>query len=198
MPKLGMGPVRRNQLIEAAISSLHDYGYADTTVARIAKKAGVSSGIVHHYFDGKDGLLFATMQHMLRDLRAETLKRLKQAKTPRGRLSAIVAANFAPSQYSPDVMTAWLALYGSARQSSNLTRILRLYDARLKSNLKHAFNQLTGPAKATELAIGVSALIDGVWLRAALFGDVYNRDTAIHLVESYIDSQLPRVRTPAH
>ena len=54
MPKLGMGPVRRNQLIEAAISSLHDYGYADTTVARIAKKAGVSSGIVHHYFDGKD------------------------------------------------------------------------------------------------------------------------------------------------
>jgi len=40
-----MGPVRRNQLIEAAISSLHDYGYADTTVARIAKKAGVSKPI---------------------------------------------------------------------------------------------------------------------------------------------------------
>ena len=196
MPKLGMGPVRRNQLIEAAISSLHDYGYADTTVARIAKKAGVSSGIVHHYFDGKDDLLFATMQHMLRDLRAETLRSLKQAQTPRGRLSAIVAANFAPSQYSPDVMTAWLALYGSARQSSNLTRILRLYDARLNSNLKHAFNKLTNPDKATELAIGVSALIDGVWLRAALFGGVYNRDTAIHLVESYIDSQLPKGPDP--
>lgn len=191
MPKLGMGPVRRNQLIEAAISSLHDYGYADTTVARIARKAGVSSGIVHHYFDGKDDLLFATMQHMLRDLRAETLKRLKQAQTPRGRLSAIVEANFAPSQYSPDVMTAWLALYGSARQSANLTRILRLYDARLKSNLSDAFRKLTDPDTAAELALGVSALIDGVWLRAALFGDIYNRDTAIHLVESYIDSQLP-------
>ena len=191
MPKLGMGPVRRNQLIEAAISSLHDYGYADTTVARIARKAGVSSGTVHHYFDGKDDLLFATMQHMLRDLRAETLKRLKQAQTPRDRLSAIVEANFAPSQYSPDVMTAWLALYGSARQSANLTRILRLYDARLKSNLSDAFRKLTDPDTAAELALGVSALIDGVWLRAALFGDIYNRDTAIHLVESYIDSQLP-------
>ena len=191
MPKLGMGPVRRNQLIEAAISSLHDYGYADTTVARIAKKAGVSSGIVHHYFDGKDDLLFATMRHMLRELRAETLKRLKQAQTQRDRLTAIVEANFAPSQYSPDVMTAWLALYGSARQSANLTRILRLYDARLKSNLSDAFRKLTDPDTAAELALGVSALIDGVWLRAALFGDVYNRDTAIHLVESYIDSQLP-------
>jgi len=191
MPKLGMGPVRRNQLIEAAISSLHDYGYADTTVARIAKKAGVSSGIVHHYFDGKDDLLFATMRHMLRVLRAETLNNLKQATTPRARLSAIVEANFAPSQYSPDVMSAWLALYGSARQSPNLTRILMLYDARLNSNLLDALKQLTDREKASELAIGVSALIDGVWLRAALLGDSYNRDTAIHLVKSYIDCQLP-------
>lgn len=191
MPKIGMGPVRRNQLIEAAISSLHDYGYADTTVARIARKAGVSSGIVHHYFDGKDDLLFATMQHMLQVLRAETLRNLKQAATPRARLSAIVEANFAPSQYSPDVMSAWLALYGSARQSPNLTRILKLYDARLKSNLRDALKKLTGQEKAAEMAIGVSALIDGVWLRAALLGDGYNRDTAIHLVSSYIDCQLP-------
>jgi len=191
MPKLGMGPVRRNQLIEAAISSLHDYGYADTTVARIAKKAGVSSGIVHHYFDGKDDLLFATMQHMLRVLRAETLRNLKQATTPRTRLSAIVEANFAPSQYSPDVMSAWLALYGSTRQSPNLTRILKLYDSRLKSNLRDALKKLTDQEKAAELAIGVSALIDGIWLRAALLGDGYNRDTAIHLVRSYIDCQLP-------
>ncbi len=192
MPKLGMGPVRRNQLIEAAISSLHDHGYADTTVARIASKAGVSTGIVHHYFDGKDDLLFATMQHMLRELRVETIARLKQAAGPRQRLTAIVEANFAASQYSPDVMTAWLALYGSARQSANLTRILRLYDARLKSNLRHALKQLVTEETAAEMAIGVSALIDGVWLRAALLGDTYNRETAIHLVQSYIDCQLPQ------
>ena len=62
MPKVGMGPVRRTQLIAAAISSLHDHGYAETTVARIAARAGVSPGIVHHYFNGKDDLLFATMR----------------------------------------------------------------------------------------------------------------------------------------
>ena len=146
---------------------------------------------MHHYFAGKDDLLFATMQHMLRELRAETIARLKQAAGPRQRLTAIVEANFAASQYSPDVMTAWLALYGSARQSANLTRILRLYDARLKSNLRHALKQLASKETAAEMAIGVSALIDGVWLRAALLGDTYNRETAIHLVQSYIDWQLP-------
>jgi TetR/AcrR family transcriptional repressor of bet genes len=119
MPKVGMGPVRRTQLIAAAISSLHDHGYAETTVARIARRAGVSPGIVHHYFDGKDDLLFATMRHLLAELRSDTVDRLSAAATPRARLSAIVEANFAPVQYSGQVMTAWLALYGAARHSPN-------------------------------------------------------------------------------
>ncbi len=192
MPKLGMGPVRRTQLIEAAIGALHDYGYAETTVSRIAKRAGVSSGIVHHYFEGKDDLLFATMRHMLRELRDETRSRLKQVTSPYLRLQAIIEANFAPSQYSPEVMSAWLALYGSARQSAQLTRILKLYDARLKSNLRHALKQITGPDEAETLTMGVAALIDGVWLRAALLGDAYRSETATKLVQSYLDCQLPK------
>ena len=189
MPKLGMGPVRRNQLIAAAISSLHDHGYADTTVARIAARAGVSTGIVHHYFKGKDDLLFATMQHLLSELRSETVERLSSAETPRARLSAIVEANFAPVQYSGQVMTAWLALYGAARHSNELSRLLRIYHARLHSNLKHALARMHAPSMAEQLAIGIAALIDGVWLRAALTDDTGNRKAAIALVENYIDCQ---------
>ena len=48
MPKLGMAPIRRRQLIEAAIAVIHEDGFAQATVARIARRAGVSSGIVHH------------------------------------------------------------------------------------------------------------------------------------------------------
>lgn len=189
MPKLGMGPVRRNQLIEAAIASLHDHGLAETTVARIATRAGVSPGIVHHYFKGKDDLLFATMRHLLSELRTETVAGLSAAETPRARLSAIVQANFAPIQYSGQVMTAWLALYGAARHSAELNRLLRIYHCRLHSNLKQALNLLHSPAEAEKLAIGIAALIDGVWLRAALTDDTGNRAAAIALVESYIDSQ---------
>ena len=189
MPKVGMGPVRRTQLIEAAIGSLHDHGYADTTVARIAARAGVSPGIVHHYFKGKDDLLFATMRHLLSELRAETVAGLSVSETARARLSAIVNANFAPVQYAGQVMTAWLALYGAARHSAELSRLLRIYHARLHSNLKHALSQLHGPDKADQLAIGIAALIDGVWLRAALTDDTANRKAAIALVESYIDNQ---------
>ena len=37
MPKLGMAPVRRKQLIDAAITTIHDYGFAEATVARIGE-----------------------------------------------------------------------------------------------------------------------------------------------------------------
>ena len=33
MPKLGMEPICKRQLIEATIASLHAHGFADTTVA---------------------------------------------------------------------------------------------------------------------------------------------------------------------
>ena len=57
MPKLGMRPIRRRQLVDAAIASIHQYGLGETTIARIAEKAGVSPGIIHHYFADKDDLL---------------------------------------------------------------------------------------------------------------------------------------------
>ena len=65
MPKVGMKPLRRKQLIAAAISSIHEYGLADATLARIARKAGVSTGIIHHYFDDKNDLIFEIMRSLL-------------------------------------------------------------------------------------------------------------------------------------
>jgi TetR/AcrR family transcriptional repressor of bet genes len=88
-----MGPIRRKQLVGAAISAIHQYGFANATVARIAKRAGVSSGIVHHYFADKDELLFATMRSLLAELRRDTVARQRSARTPRERVNAVIDAS---------------------------------------------------------------------------------------------------------
>ena len=82
MPKVGMEPIRRQQLIEATITSISRYGYADATISRISKEAGVSTGIVHHYFGSKDDLLEATMRTLLQQLRQDMVDRLATATTP--------------------------------------------------------------------------------------------------------------------
>lgn len=190
MPKLGMAPVRRKQLIDAAIAAIHDYGFAEATVARIAAKAGVSTGIVHHYFADKNDLLAATMRALLEILRREAVERLKLARNPRDRVDAVIHASFGDAQFGEEVFSAWLALYGNARTSAHLQRILRIYHRRLDSNLRHDLAALVGRTASRPVALNIAALIDGLWLRYALTGRPDNPETPRALARDYLDAKL--------
>ncbi|MEX0923077.1 MAG: transcriptional regulator BetI [Rhodovibrionaceae bacterium] len=167
MPKVGMEELRRGQLIEATIASIHEDGFAATTLQRIGKRAGLSPGLVAHYFSDKTGLIEATMLRIANELHASTVEKLEAARTPLQRLEAIIEANLGPIQFRPELTTAWLAFWALIPQSPRLARIQRINEARLHSNLTHALKGLVPKQEATELAAGLSALIDGLWLRGA-------------------------------
>ena len=76
MPKVGMREIRRAQLIDATLRSIDEAGLPGTTLASVAQRANISTGIVSHYFGDKDGLLEATMRHVLRDLWSATRRRV--------------------------------------------------------------------------------------------------------------------------
>ena len=59
---------RRRQLIDATIEAIADVGFAQASLGEIARRAGVSPGLVAHYFANKDGLLEATMRRLVREL----------------------------------------------------------------------------------------------------------------------------------
>ncbi len=191
MPKVGMGPVRRRELVEATIWSIHEFGLADTTVTRIARKAGVSPGIVHHYFADKDDLLFETMRVMLENLRAGAVSALVMARTPRLRVFAVIDACFSAGQFSPEVVTAWLALYASARKSPRLARILSLYHRRLRSNLVFSLRQMDGGEDYDFQAEAIAALIDGLYLRAALNPQLHDMDSPRILTRQFATRIMP-------
>jgi AcrR family transcriptional regulator len=44
-------------LLRAAFAVIGEHGYEATSVARIARTAGMAPGLVHYYFDSKDALL---------------------------------------------------------------------------------------------------------------------------------------------
>lgn len=48
---------RRAQLIESAIETIATLGYAQTSLAQIAKRAGISKGVIVYYFSSKEALL---------------------------------------------------------------------------------------------------------------------------------------------
>lgn len=192
MPKLGMGPIRRRQLVEAAIAVIHEQGFAQATVVRISRQAGVSAGMVHHYFQDKDDLLFATMRYLLADLRADAVARLSQAEGPRQRICAIIDSCFGDRQFDERVFSAWLALYGNARHSARLMEILSVYHRRLRSSLLHDLKRLLPAPDAQRLADGIAAMIDGLWLRYALTGKPDDPETPRALTRDYLSCALDR------
>ncbi len=168
MPKLGMEPKRRAALVQAAIVEIGEARSLDVTVAQIASRAGMSSGLAHHYFGGKEQMFLAAMRHILAEFAGHVRRALRQAPTPRARLEALVRANFEDHVFDRRKTSAWLSFYGLAQSNLEAARLMRAYQARLRSNLLHDLRPLTHDAEAAATALG--ALIDGVYLRAALAG----------------------------
>lgn len=192
VPKVGMEPIRRRQLIQATIASIHEYGFADTTIARIARSAGVSTGIVHHYFQGKADLLEATMRWLMTDLRRQVVDRLNRTSGPHERLAAIIDGNFAPGQFSAEAVAAWVAFWAHAKQTPTLGRLERINTRRLQGNLRHALVELMPRPRAAEMALGLSALIDGLSVRCALDSGDLTRAAAARIVHDYLAAELER------
>ncbi|MEE9480744.1 MAG: transcriptional regulator BetI [Kiloniellales bacterium] len=197
MPKLGMQPIRRRQLIDATIASIHEDGFAHTTISGISRRAGLSSGIVAHYFDDKAGLLEATMRKLAEDLRRQLVERLARAESPEARLAAIIDANLADAQFTPEIMSAWLSFWGQVRHSPPLARIQRVYRQRMMSDLLHAAKLLLPPESARRLAAGMAAMIDGLWMQRALAGERAKPADARAVAHGYLAIQLAALAPPA-
>ncbi|RME15418.1 MAG: transcriptional regulator BetI [Alphaproteobacteria bacterium] len=167
MPKLGMEPIRREALVKATIAEIGAAGSLDVTMSRIARRAGVSSGLAHHYFGGKDDLLVAAMRAILARYGAEVRAALKKADSPRARLEAIIEASFGPEHFEDETVTAWLQFYLHAQTMPGARRLLSIYHRRLHANLVHALRPLAGE-RAGFVAETLAALIDGLYIRHAL------------------------------
>ena len=167
MPKLGMEPIRRAALVKATIDEIGAVGNLDVTVSNIAKRAGMSSALAHHYFGGKEDLLFAAMRHILALYGAAVRAELALADTPHDRLAGIIRASFGPENFEPEVIAAWLSFYLHAQSDPGARRLLKIYQARLESNLTQALRPLASE-RAPDIAWTLAAVIDGLYIRHAL------------------------------
>lgn len=168
LARLSIEQLRRQELAAAAYEILQEEGIAGTTLAKVAERAGMSKGIVLHYFRGKDELLEVVMRHANSLLRDEVVALMAQARSPRERIEAIIAGNFSPKFFKPEICNAWLSLCAEVPRNANFARIQRAIHARMRSNLMSALRHLLPKARAEAAIIGITAMIDGLWLRFGL------------------------------
>lgn len=196
MPKVGMQPIRRQQLIEATLQAVDQVGLGDASIALIARLAGVSNGIISHYFRDKNGLIAATMGYIMSMLN-EGVRARRQAladDSPRAHLKVIIEGNFDASQVNGPAMKTWLAFWLPACTS-------RFAQVAADQRPPLVFQPvLPVPPRPAALPCAQGSPRPGspdrrfvaAW---RLSGDAFDTDQAIRIAYEYMDLQLAKQHT---
>lgn len=184
---------RRDALIDAAIESLKRHGQEGLSVRRIAAEAGVSIGLINHHFPNKDSLVAESYRRFSRRITASFEDAVNAAgPDPRARLRAFFRAVFARPNLDPEVLTAWLVFWGLL-QVSPAMRAVHEKEGRgygdLLGRLLTDLEKRSGRASFdTRLAtIGLTALLDGLWLAWCLNPEDFKPAEGATLCETWID-----------
>ena len=159
---------RRQQIVASALDVLAAKGIVELTFSEVASRARVSAGLIVHYFGDKDSLLEAAFRSVVRRLNGLVSAKVRLADNPRARIEALIEAHLGHSEFDEETARVWLSFWGQALYAPRLARVQRAHQQRMLSNLRHDLRQLVDPSEVSRTAETIAAMIDGVWLRAAM------------------------------
>jgi TetR/AcrR family transcriptional regulator, transcriptional repressor of bet genes len=188
---------RRKALIEATIRSLKEHGHEGLSVRRIAAAASVSIGLINHHFPSIDELIAEAYRHFANLLLESVHAALATAPpSPRARLRAFLKATFSPPTLDQDALTVWLVFWGLHRHSKEIQRV---HDETYRQYIELTRELLTDVAKECGktrfnlrlAAIGLTAMLDGLWLELCLDPNNFQPKEAVAMCEAWVATVCP-------
>lgn len=189
---------RRRILIAATLKCLSEEGQAGMSVRRISREAGISVGLINHHYASKEDLVaqaYETLTVSLLDYSRQAVDR--EEGGARQRLAALLRSVFYGPLLDPGVLRCWLVFWGMIQKGSVLKEVhdrtygdYRLYVEGLLRDL--AAEQKMPLLDIRLTAIGLLALVDGLWIEWCLNQTTFSPEEALRLCEAWIDALVLR------
>ena len=194
-PKVGMGPLRREQIVRATIRCLARDGYAGLTMKRVAAEAGVSQGILHYYFRDKAAMLAAAARRVTADLDRRVAVEARGVRDARRRLRAVIRACLETAVESRDFWTVFIEFWGEALHDRRLAAVNREAYARARRLIGAtlARGRAAGQVRTVDLAEAsavVLGLLDGLSLQLTFDRHLMTLPRAARLAETVLARYL--------
>lgn len=193
----GTRPDRRQDLIEATISSVAENGLSRTTTARVAKIAGLSPSIVNFYFDTKDAMLLATLEHVRDEYDSALESALRpHIADPLAALSALIDMSFDPLISDPRKIAVWYAFWGEVQARKDYLKACGGQDMRVAEQIHNLFKRAVEERGADHLnaeavSYGLLGVIDLCWQVKIADPDNFDTASAKCCCRAYLDSIFP-------
>ena len=168
---------RRDALILAALDLVGEAGPEAATVRAIADRAGVTPGLIRHYFSSKDELIRAAYRRLMEWLTQDSSVALLQAdKGPKAQLVAFVQASLRPPVVDPARLGLWAGFLNALRRDPEMRVIHDQGYRAYRDLLERLIAALPRDATAAQCrrdAIACNAVIDGLWLEGSALPEAF-------------------------
>jgi TetR/AcrR family transcriptional regulator, transcriptional repressor of bet genes len=188
---------RKVQLMEATIDCIAAGGFADLTLADVAKAAGLSVGIVNFYFRSKDVLLIETLRHLVADYIQQTNENIRNAGAgAAAQIEAMIESDFHRAVANRKKVTVWYAFWGETRWRPEFLKICQQLSDSFHHETRETFARLVveggySNIDADLVARGFDAMIDGLWLDMLINPKAVDRDGAKQVVRTFLAGIFP-------
>jgi AcrR family transcriptional regulator len=190
-------PERREQLISAAARVIARSGYDAATVRDVAREAGVSTGVIAYYFEGKDDLFAHVLRSASRSFRARLESAQAGTHTPRERLLAMAEAATPADEEAVRAHALWIDFWARAARDPALAGLtVRLYDG-WRSEIAEAVREgqsagaFRRDADPDAFARGYAAAADGLATHVVLHRGVVSPDDMRSACAALVDALAP-------
>jgi TetR/AcrR family transcriptional repressor of bet genes len=166
---------RREALIAAALDLVAIGGPQAATVRAIADRAGVTPGLIRHYFSSKEELTRAAYRRLMERMTHDSAGTLLGAELgPKARLAAFVSASLTPPVVDPLRLGLWAGFLNTLRSDPDMRSVheqgYRTYRDILET-LIAALPRTVSADQCRRDAIACNAVIDGLWLEGSALPD---------------------------
>jgi len=169
------GDATRQAILEATVALIGEVGWAGVTTRAVARRAGVTQGVIHYHFRSKDALLRAAVLAAFADMLAGPMTALTSAETITDGLAAVVTSLDAlGEEHLLRVGTESLSL---ALRDPQLGEWMRRALVEFRAVLAQKLREATPPAERDEAqlegtAVLLAALLDGLLYHRAMDRDL--------------------------
>jgi TetR/AcrR family transcriptional repressor of bet genes len=188
---------RRQQLIDATIKCISMKGLGGTTLADVAKEAGLSQGIVNLHFNSKDNLLAETLRFLAEDYDLHFRQALeKSAPTPAAKLLALMELDLKPSVCDRKKLAVWFAVWGEVKAVPTYQAICSARERKYDDILRQLTEEIIREGSYADIdakitADALSSLTDGLWLSCLINPKLFDRSAAREAIVSYLRAVFP-------
>lgn len=184
--------LRREHLVQATLRCLAENGHAGVSVRKIAAAAGVSIGLINHYYPSIDQLISHAYETLSGGIAASLLQASDTATGPRDSLSRFIRESFGPGVLDPGLLGVWVVFWSLVRHSADMRAVQQRTYGQYRQVLERHLAALAAerglpPLDIRAAATALNALMDGLWLNWCLNPADFSAEQGVAMCEAWVD-----------